>query len=132
MSKQIRLAHLSQSFFAGVIFASFLLSIISAEMKPPRNEELLGENQGLERIFMILDDVITGLFATELLINMVAHWFPIRGHIPTFFYDPWHVFDLVSTSARYPPPHMTCMYPPPHMTCMCLTWCQLLPASFRL
>ena len=82
-----------------MIFASFVLSIVSAEMNPPRGEEHLGENKALAGIFKILDDVITGFFATELLINMAAHWFPMRSYIPTFFYDPWHVFDLVSTSA---------------------------------
>ena len=81
-----------QTFYMLCILLSFLLSVIGAEINPPTGPEHTSEDPVKAKAFAILDDIFTGLFTIELIVNMVAFWFK------EFFDDGWRVFDLVAVT----------------------------------
>jgi len=60
--------------------SSFLISLVRAEMVPDEGSEADG-------VFEIIDLIFTGLFAFELLVTLLAHWFF------EFWTHGWHIFD---------------------------------------
>jgi hypothetical protein len=61
---------------------------------------------GGDDMFAIIDIVFASLFATELLVNIAAHFFT------PFIRDPWNWFDMVSPPPPPCLPHPE-LHPPP-------------------
>ena len=71
-----------QTCVAVLIFLNFVANVAQAEMQPE-------EASDIDTLFSVLDVVFNVIFAAELVINLVAHWFL------AFFSDGWCLLDLV-------------------------------------
>ena len=65
-----------------IIMASYVTAMYQAQMLPEPGGEISNALKVLEVLFTVL-------FALELVINIIAHWFK------EFFNDAWNVFDFV-------------------------------------
>ena len=76
---------LFQQFFGFIILASFVVSLVRAEITPAVDSKT-------DKIFETLDLIFTLFFTAELVVTFIAHAFML------FFRDAWRVFDFVIVS----------------------------------
>ena len=76
----------SQSFFALIIIASFVVSLVEAEWQPK-------ENTSANALFSNLEVVFTVAFTLELVLNLFGSW------MGPFLSSNWNLFDVVVVSA---------------------------------
>jgi hypothetical protein len=76
----------SQKAIAFLLFVNFFVSILETEVEG-RNGA--GKYSSLMRTFEIINLVFTGIYAIELLVNLIGHWWR------PFFTSAWCIFDLI-------------------------------------
>jgi len=81
-AKRLYLNFWFENFFGLLIMISFLLAVTVTEIRPALGSPL-------DHFFFVIDDVFTGLFAAELMVALVAHWFY------DILQEPWIIFDFV-------------------------------------
>ena len=81
-AKELHDTEAFQQFFGFVIMASFLVSLVRAEIVPLAHSRA-------DDVFEVMDLVFTALFTCELLITFVAHFFLL------FWQDAWRIFDTI-------------------------------------